>query len=80
MTLDGTSQRPGLRPQGAAPVTVNKRGSLGHPASHDDRYACANGALTIYEQPLVVPQLSHFRHVPLRTSVNWPHCVQASPA
>jgi len=36
-------------------------------------------SLRVYEHPLVVPQLSHFRHVPLRTSVNWPHCVQASP-
>ena len=33
---------------------------------------CELGALDppIQLQPLVVPQLSHFRHVPLRTSVN----------
>jgi len=30
-------------------------------------------------QPLVDPHVSHFRQVPLRTMVNEPHSVQASP-
>ncbi len=33
-----------------------------------------------YEQPLVAPQVRHFRHVPLRTSVNWPHSEHGSPS
>jgi hypothetical protein len=31
-------------------------------------------------QPLVPPQVSHFRQVPLRTSVKLPHSPQASPS
>jgi len=34
------------------------------------RYCIRCNSRGYYEQPLVVPQLSHFRHVPLRTSVN----------
>jgi hypothetical protein len=37
-----------------------------------DRYAA-------YEQPVVLPQVSHFRQVPLRTSVKFAHSGQASP-
>ncbi len=33
-----------------------------------------------YEHPLVDPQLSHFRHVPLRTMVKLPHSEQDSPS
>ncbi len=33
----------------------------------------------LYEQPLVAPQVSHFRQVPLRTMVKLPHSVQDSP-
>jgi hypothetical protein len=33
-----------------------------------------------HEHPLVAPQVSHFRHVPLRTSVNCLHSVQGSPS
>jgi hypothetical protein len=32
------------------------------------------------EHPLVVPQVSHFMQVPLRTSVKLPHSEQASPS
>src|SRR4029079_7905628 len=32
------------------------------------------------EQPLVPPHVSHFRQVPLRTSVKFPHSRQASPS
>jgi transposase len=32
------------------------------------------------EQPVVVPHVMHFRHVPLRTMVNWPQSPQASPS
>jgi len=35
--------------------------------------------LAIQEHPVVVPQLSHFWHVPLRISVKWPHSGQGSP-
>jgi hypothetical protein len=28
------------------------------------------------EQPVVVPQVTHLRQVPLRTIVNWPHSPQ----
>jgi len=30
--------------------------------------------------PVVLPQVSHLRHVPLRTSVKLPHSAQASPS
>jgi hypothetical protein len=33
-----------------------------------------------YEHPVVPPQVSHFRQVPLRTSVKLPHSPQASPS
>jgi hypothetical protein len=33
-----------------------------------------------YEQPLVEPQVSHFRQVPLRTMVKLPHSEQLSPS
>ena len=36
-------------------------------------------AAETHEQPEVAPQVSHFMHVPLRTSVKLPHSVQASP-
>ncbi len=32
-----------------------------------------------HEQPVVLPQVSHFRHVPLRTSVKLAHSGQLSP-
>src|SRR5262249_17002156 len=32
------------------------------------------------EQPVVPPQVSHFRQVPLRTRVKLPHVPQASPS
>jgi len=34
----------------------------------------------LYEHPVVLPQVVHFRQVPLRTSVNWPHSRHASPS
>ena len=34
----------------------------------------------LQEQPLVVPQVSHLRQVPLRTMVNCPHSRQGSPS
>ena len=30
--------------------------------------------------PVVLPQVSHFKHVPLRTKVKFPHSPQASPS
>ena len=32
-----------------------------------------------YEQPVVEPQVLHFRQVPLRTRVKFPHSPQLSP-
>ncbi len=34
----------------------------------------------LHEHPLVDPQVSHFRHVPLRTMVKLPHSEQLSPS
>ena len=36
--------------------------------------------LVTYEHPLVEPQLSHLRHVPLLTMVKLPHSEQLSPS
>jgi hypothetical protein len=33
-----------------------------------------------YEHPVVLPHVSHFMHVPFRTSVKFPHSPQASPS
>lgn len=33
-----------------------------------------------YEQPLVAPQETHFRQVPLRTIIIWPHSGHGSPS
>jgi hypothetical protein len=33
-----------------------------------------------YEHPLVEPQVSHLRQVPLRTKVKLPHSPQLSPS
>ena len=38
----------------------------------------ASGARQL--QPLVSPQVSHFRHVPFRTIVHWPQFRQGSPS
>jgi hypothetical protein len=35
---------------------------------------------TVYEQPVVEPHVSHFMHVPLRTSVKLPHSPHISPS
>ncbi|CAO4138112.1 hypothetical protein GPNCGGLF_LOCUS262 [Methylorubrum aminovorans] len=42
-------------------------------------YALINSGLAVQEQPVVEPQVSHFRQVPLRTSVKFAHSGQASP-
>lgn len=36
--------------------------------------------IVAYEHPVVLPQVSHFMQVPLRTSVKFPHSPQASPS
>ena len=33
-----------------------------------------------YEHPVVLPHVSHFMQVPLRTKVKLPHSLQASPS
>ncbi len=37
-------------------------------------------AMVTQEHPLVEPQVSHFRHVPLRTKVKFPQSPQVSPS
>jgi hypothetical protein len=37
-----------------------------HVANADDN----SGGILFYEHPVVVPQVMHFKHVPLRTIVN----------
>ena len=37
-------------------------------------------AIADYEQPLVEPQVTHFRQVPFRTMVKLPHSGQLSPS
>ena len=34
----------------------------------------------IHEHPVVPPHVLHFKHVPFRTSVKFPHSPQASPS
>ena len=50
-------------------------------AGHDPA-SCRSGTMLLlaYEQPLVPPQVSHFRQVPLRTMVKLPHSEQLSPS
>jgi hypothetical protein len=43
------------------------------------RRASARPRYNFYEQPVVLPQVSHFRQVPLRTNVKFAHSGQASP-
>jgi hypothetical protein len=35
---------------------------------------------TFQEHPVVVPQVMHFKQVPLRTMVNWPQSPHGSPS
>ncbi len=42
--------------------------------------ALAHSRLNRQLQPLVEPQVSHFRQVPLRTMVKLPHSAQLSPS
>jgi len=49
----------------------------GHEPGHFVTPWNAGGA---YEHPLVEPQVSHFRQVPLRTIVKLPHSEQLSPS
>ena len=37
-------------------------------------------SLSNYEQPVVEPQLTHFKQLPLETKVNCPHSGQGSPS
>jgi len=49
------------------------------PARPRERLMLAKSAL-YQEHPVVVPQVTHLRQVPLRTMVNWPHSPQGSPS
>ena len=53
----------------------NKPGRRGRRA----RLAPSSVASDDHEHPVVAPQVSHFRHVPLRTMVKLAHSGQASP-
>jgi hypothetical protein len=52
----------------AAFVVVDGRVKPGHDESQ------------AHEHPVVEPHVSHFKHVPLRTRVKFPHSPQASPS
>lgn len=41
---------------------------------------CVKFLAESHEQPVVPPQVSHFKHVPLRTRVKCPHSGQGSPS
>jgi hypothetical protein len=63
-------------------VRPNKKGDLSvaplvvyvqfKPGQDDDRL--------VYEHPVVLPHVSHFMQVPLRTSVKLPHSLHISPS
>ena len=58
-------------------ILVHKSREAGtHPASPTSLDFCDER----YEQPLVEPQVSHFRQVPFRTMVKLPHSEQLSPS
>ena len=38
------------------------------------------GVSAAYEHPVVLPHVSHFKHVPFRTKVKFPHSPHASPS
>ncbi len=46
----------------------------------DGRIKSGHNELENYEHPVVDPHVSHFKHVPFRTSVKFPHSPQASPS
>ena len=64
----GLLLRDGFRPGPQFPVPARPQQALS-----------AAGA-PAQEQPVVAPQVRHFRQVPLRTRVRWPHTVQGSPS
>jgi roadblock/LC7 domain-containing protein len=43
-------------------------------------YSGGDMTIAVYEHPLVPPQFSHLRHVPLRTSLNCLHSMHGSPS
>lgn len=68
---------PRAKPEDDACVYERKKPR--HPSGRRGR-SLEEELVRIYEQPVVPPQLSHFRQVPLRTSVKLPHSGQLSPS
>lgn len=69
--------------QRAAILFVHKqKGGSGFPLPPFHRPASLPGERSVEDQlqPVVDPQLSHFRQVPLRTRVMLPHSPQGSPS
>jgi hypothetical protein len=54
-------------------LSRGRSGQAGHDVGRNGPYPLA------HEHPVVLPHVSHFRHVPLRTMVKLPHSGQASP-
>ena len=46
----------------------------------DGRIKSGDDSWGIHEHPVVLPHVSHFKHVPLRTSVKFPHSPHISPS
>ena len=61
----------------AAPAVLGTGATIAAGAEIPATYATSNAD---HEHPLVDPQVSHFRQVPLRTSVKLPHSPQESPS
>jgi len=62
---------------GSLPTSIDERGGG---VNRPPPFEAAGDDGRSYEQPVVEPQLSHFRQVPLRTSVKFPQLPQASPS
>lgn len=61
----------------ASPENADARDQPGHRSCEEGKSAQLNSPQL---QPVVLPQVSHFRQVPLRTMVKFMHSGQASPS
>jgi hypothetical protein len=63
-----------------APLTSNGLNILLRPSAYWNVVECHHPYSSTQLHPLVPPQVSHLRHVPLRTRVKLPHSRQLSPS
>ena len=70
---------PGCRKERGAAAAAPRR-SQGELRESSGRMLPVTRLASLHEQPLVAPQVVHFRHVPLRTSVKLPQSLQESPS